>query len=140
MESNIVLFSKENTDEMRNIIQCRYGDKFDSAVMRDLSRIVKNANIIALDFSALLKCLDKCSSNYRVLKGALALSQVEEIQALKPNVLLASKVYNVNDDTLTIDGFTEYCERLQSMVGSDGVLAVTSAITEGDGSEFYLVG
>lgn len=138
MRSFIPLTDVEKV-HMKGRIKTRYGNLFNEKLINQFIHIIESATLVELGYDDLLDCLSYCSEGYEVFSSLAAVEQYAEAQEKKLNMILAYRVYCLEQSLNFPQCFTEYSNVLKACIGSHGFLATCCAIDEVDSEEFYLV-
>ncbi|WP_063704303.1 hypothetical protein [Pseudoalteromonas gelatinilytica] len=120
-------------------IEARYANRFNEKLINQFIHILELATMVELGYDDLLYCLSYCSEGYEVFSSLADVEQYAEAKGKKLNMILAYRVYSLEQSLNFPQCFTEYSNVLKACVGSQGFLATCCAIDEVDSEEFYLV-
>lgn len=138
MRSFISLTDVEK-EHIKGRIKTRYGNLFDEKLINQFIHILESATLVELGYDDLIDCLTYCSGGYEVFSSLAAVKQYAEAQEKKLSMILAYRVYNLEQSLNFPQCFSEYSNVLKAYVDNSGFLATCCAIDEVESDEFYLV-
>ncbi len=124
---------------IREKIGARFGNLFDEALVSQFIHIFESSTIVELGYDDLFECLSFCKGGYEVFTNLAELEQCFEQNGSKFKMVLAYRVYNIEQSSFFPECFDEYSEVLKKYVKNEGFLATCCSVNEFESGDFYLV-